>query len=303
MESGYRNISKRNVCEEGMEIIHTLDEETVKKLKLLSTKHEEWILEFDESSNMQFSLIKVPYSLARTTVDERRLVFEITADINQLKITIRTHGKPLTLEEFSRSAITFNTVETVIRFVDSVSLCLGSVVNVVSKDSSDTKLNHAVCGAVIISMTANEKEEVRLVSTSCLVITSGTRACKNCCHAAKLWRKREARRKMKRGEIHKKCNIRYLGRAGLEEKMYKQRKELRNDSVREKRLLDEMIEFSESDSTDLMKIMEDIESKNVPSDMALLWEMQTKQLASKSPAGYRWHPRYIYRVYKKPAKN
>ena len=174
----------------------------------------------------------------------------------------------------------------------SVSLCLGSaVVNLVSKDSSDTKLNHAVCGAVIISMSANEK--VRLISTSCLVITSGTRACKNCCHAAKLWRKREARRKAKRGEIHKKCNIRYLGRAGLEEKMYKQRKELRNDSVREKRLLDEMIEFSESDSTDLKKIMAHIESKNVPSDMALLWDMQTKQLASKSPASYRWHPRYI----------
>ena len=133
---------------------------------------------------MQFSLIKVPYSLARTTVDERRLVIEITADINQVKITIRTHGKALTLEEFSRSAITFKTVKTVIRFVDSVSLCLGSVVNVVSKDSSDTKLNHAVFGAVIISMTANEKEEVRLVSTSCLVLTLETRVCKNCCHAA-----------------------------------------------------------------------------------------------------------------------
>ena len=90
----------------------------------------------------------------------------------------------------------------------------------------------------------------------------------------------------RRGELHKKCNIRYLGRAGLEEKMCKQRKKLRNDNVREKRLLDEMIEFSESDYTDLKKIMEQVNSKDMPADMALLWEMQTKQLTSKSPVGY-----------------
>ena len=176
--------------------------------------------------------------------------------------------------------------------MDSASLCMGSLVDVASKD--ETKLKQTVCRSVIFSMTANKKEESRLVSTSCSVITSGTRACKNCNYAAKLWRKRENRRKAKRGELHKKCNIRYLGRAGLEEKICKQRKELRNDSVRVKRLLGEMIEFSERDCTDLKKIMEQVNSKDVPADMALLWEMQTKQLASKSPTGYRWHPRYIY---------
>ena len=72
----------------------------------------------------------------------------------------------------------------------------------------------------------------------------------------------------------------------------RQRKELRNGSVREKRAFDEMIEFSDSDCSDLRKIMEHVDGKDVPADMALLWEMQTKQLASKSPAGYRWHPRY-----------
>ena len=73
--------------------------------------------------------------------------------------------------------------------------------------------------------------------------------------------------------------------------MCQQRKESRSDSVRERRSLTEMIEFSESDSVDLRKIIENVESKDVPEDMALLWEMQQKQLASKSPAGYRWHPR------------
>ena len=94
------------------------------------------------------------------------------------------HGQPVTLEELSKSGISFNTVETVIRLVDSASLCMGSLVDVASKD--ETKLKQTVCGSVIISMTANKNEESRLVSTSCSVITSGTRACKNCDYAAKL---------------------------------------------------------------------------------------------------------------------
>ena len=101
MRSGYRNICKRHMCEEDMEFIHTLDEETIEKLKLLSVKHEEWIVELNKSSNGQFSLVKVPYSEARTTVDGRRLVFEIIVDVNRSKITIRTHGQPLILEELS----------------------------------------------------------------------------------------------------------------------------------------------------------------------------------------------------------
>ena len=92
--------------------------------------------------------------LPRTTVDGRRLVFEIIVDVNQSKITIRTHGQPVTLEELSKSGISFNTVETVIRLVDSASLCMGSLVDVASKD--ETKLKQTVCGSVIISMTANK---------------------------------------------------------------------------------------------------------------------------------------------------
>lgn len=53
--SGYRNISKRHVCEEDMEIIETFDEGTVNKLKLLSSKHEEWILGCNRLSNGHFS--------------------------------------------------------------------------------------------------------------------------------------------------------------------------------------------------------------------------------------------------------
>lgn len=62
--------------------------------------------------------------------------------------------------------------------------------------------------------------------------------------------------KQKAESYNKKCNVRYLARAGLEEKMRKQIKEIRRDNVREKRAL------------------ENIESKDIPADMSLLWEMQ-----------------------------
>ena len=91
--------------------------------------------------------------------------------------------------------------------------------------------------------------------------------------------------------LQKKCNERFLAKNGLEKKVSEQRKELRNDSEREKRAFEEMIEFAESDCMDLREIMKSVDSKNVPADMELLWEMQRKQLASKFPSGYRWHPR------------
>jgi hypothetical protein len=171
---------------------------------------------------------------------------------------------------------------------------LGTVIVAGNDEGSMKYLKDPVAGSTIVKIkTNNGKEETRLIATSCLLITSGTRACKNCTYAAKLWHNRETKRNAKGGSLHKKCNVRFLARGGLEEKVCKQRKEIRSDSVREKRAMDEMIEFSESDCVDLRKIVDNVDSKDVPEDMALLWEMQRKQLASKSPAGYRWHPRYV----------
>ena len=61
--------------------------------------------------------------------------------------------------------------------------------------------------------------------------------------------------------------------------------------AREKRMKDEMVEFQKSDSWDLKKVFNSVESKDAPPGMKLLWEVQTKQLSVKSPKNYRWHPR------------
>ena len=103
--SGYRNLRKRPVFEEDTAIIHTLDEYTVKKLKLLSSKKEGWILEL--SSIDKFTLLKAPFSQSGLTVDGRRLMYEITGNTSQSNITIRTHGQTITGRIWSFCSIPF----------------------------------------------------------------------------------------------------------------------------------------------------------------------------------------------------
>jgi hypothetical protein len=59
------------------------------------------------------------------------------------------------------------------------------------------------------------------------------------------------------------------------------------------------LEFIEDDSLDLARIVQGINSDDVPSSMKLIWEMQKKQLLAKSSRGHRWDPRYnLYQILK-----
>ena len=69
------------------------------------------------------------------------------------------------------------------------------------------------------------------------------------------------------------------------------------DGNLEDEVIHEMLSFDKSDSDDLLRITEEISLKNnIPEDMELLWEMQMKQLASKSANGHRWHPRFVIKL-------
>ncbi|CAB4015801.1 Hypothetical predicted protein, partial [Paramuricea clavata] len=56
---------------------------------------------------------------------------------------------------------------------------------------------------------------------------------------------------------------------------------------------DQLLTFAESDHNDLLRISEEIDTSRIPEDMQLLWDMQMKHLAAKSPNGHRWHPRIV----------
>lgn len=99
----------------------------------------------------------------------------------------------------------------------------------------------------------------------------------------------------------KKCNIRFLDRSGLEGKIASQRNELRNEGKKDTRSTSHSatLEFMEDDSLDLARIVEGIDTDDVPSSMKLIWEMQKKQLLAKSSRGHRWDPRYnLHQIFK-----
>lgn len=193
----YQNLRKRTVIDSETKIIQALDEETVKSITQLCCRHDEWRLE--SAKNGQFKLIKVPFSGQEgTTIDDLRLVYEITATLDPPNITVRAHGQSVSFEEFNHS-VTVSAVDTIIRLVDTTSLCLGKAVSLVLDDNVESSMNYLkfpVAGSKLVSIsTAEDKKEMRLMSTSCLVLTSGTLACKNCTYVAKLWNNRETKRK------------------------------------------------------------------------------------------------------------
>lgn len=297
--SGYRNLRKRVVNVEDKKIIETLDQETVDSIKLICASYSGWIVDCSPLEEQAVTLLKVPTSEKRT-VEGRRLVCEVVVTLDPPNIALRTHGDAVLLKDIAEElgvSVSFYVIDTVIRLVEATSFCLGRLIIPEETDSNIKLLEVPVAGSRVLSTTTSDsRKEKRLISTSCLLITSGRTACRNCVYVSKLWANRERKRRAKEQDTpHRKCNLRYMARDGLEGKINTQRKELKSDGAREKRLRgEEMIEFMENDSSDLMKIFDQIESKDVPPDMKLLWDMQIKQLSVKSPKGYRWHPRLFF---------
>jgi hypothetical protein len=302
--SGYENLRKRIVDETCKRRIEQYSEEIVEKIKqLCSTADIGWIVNHSILEK-RVTLLKIPSvesSAFGTTVEGRRLVCEVTIILDPPNVVLRTHGEVVSLkdiigEEFM--VVSLNVIDTVIRLVEARTLCLGHLSISRESDRESQLLQVPVSGSRLLSTTTNDSQkEKKLVSTSCLLIAFGKDACKNCVYVAKLWRNRERKIKMKDQSIaHRKCNLRFLAREGLKEKINTQRKEIRSDMARERRMKDEMIDFSEEDCADLQKVFGGIESKAVPPEMKLLWDVQMKQLSVKSPKGYRWHPRFFIKL-------
>jgi hypothetical protein len=55
---------------------------------------------------------------------------------------------------------------------------------------------------------------------------------------------------------------------------------------------DYIIELVDEDHADLVEIVSTTDTKGMPPEMKLLWEVQMKQLSAKSANGHRWDPRY-----------
>ena len=301
--SGYKNLKKRIVDETCNRRIEHFSEEIVDKIQQLCSTGIGWIVSHS-ILEQRVTLLKVPSSessaTAGTTMEGRRLVCEVTVTLDPSKIVVRTHGEAVLLkdiidEEFEE--LSLSAIDTVVRLVEATSLCTGHLAITNEGDRDSHLLQVPVSGSKVLNTTTKDLRQEMLVSTSCLLFAFGKKACANCVYVAKLWRNRESKRKMKEQSIpHGKCNLRFLAREGLKGKINAQRREIRSDMTRERRMKDEMIIFSESDNVDLRKVFDGVESKDVPPEMKLLWDVQMKQLSVKSPKGYRWHPRFFIKL-------
>ena len=297
----YRHLIRRALT--SCEIISELDEDVVKNIKALCSLHQGWIFHSQCRSN-QTSLTLLKFFSPEKgeeyiTVDGRRLIFEINITPSPSpKLTLSTYGRAMPIEDIvgcDANHLSLRTIDNVIRLVESTVPCLG---HAISENANTKFLKVPVLHSKNINVCSRDLgDHERLISSSCRLLTCrSSSSCQNCAYSLKLYQNRETKRKANVSEApNKKCNLRYLDRIGLEEKIITQRKTLANDVKRDARAkVDDMIEFVEEDHVDLRQIVETTDSALIPPGMKLLWEQQMKQLSAKSSKGFRWNPRFAY---------
>ena len=298
----YRHLRKRATNSSlSSEIISQLDDDVLKHIHGLCSLHGGWFFNSQcRSSKMTLTLLKFfspEKSEDHMTVDGRRLAFELNIIVTPSpKLTLSTYGQAIHIEDIVGTdgcQLSLRTIDNVMRLVKSTVPCLGHAIS----ETANTKyLKVPVSSSKNICVHSRDLgNHQRLISSSCRLLTCrSSSSCQNCARSFKLYQNRENKRKANFSEApNKKCNLRYLDRIGLEEKITTQRKTLAKDVKREARgKVDDTIEFVEEDHVDLQQILENTDSSLIPPDMKLLWEQQAKQLSAKSSNGFRWNPRF-----------
>ena len=178
-----------------------------------------------------------------------------------------------------------------LRHVNATCLCLGQKIPDHYDDTIG--LDNAVSGSRFVCIKSSNGVSTSLISNSCLLlIPGGSSACEACQYAFKLCTNRKRKRLEQTelaGPMREDCMNGAQPSTSIKEKP--------TGGNLEDEVIHEMLSFDKSDSDDLLRITEEISLKNnIPEDMELLWEMQMKQLASKSANGHRWHPRFVIKL-------
>lgn len=143
-------------------------------------------------------------------------------------------------------------------------------------------------------LSSNQSEEERWFSVDCEVITSNPQGklCTKCCEEKKRTTRRLATdHTLKPCDVSKFCNYRFMSREQLIGKITFEREQANEEKKTRMALEEELIAMDEEDHHDLVQVMGQVEKKDVPQDMQLLWDQQEKIAKTKSKTKYRWHPR------------
>ena len=311
--SVYKHFQKRNVPERFKIKITDLDEENLTEIQSLCKKRPGWSMNATDVKKRFVILMKFLDSSCvgdGVVISGRRLALSVIVNMEpEPTIKLQTHGHEVDLKEIKgvqKIDCTITEIEEAIHLLEKASPCIG---HEISNDEISEYFKLPVCGAKVLEVVGENGEKTqRLVSNSCLLVMFHGKSCPSCSYVMKLFNNRVRYRKRKLSQPNYtpplKCNIRYLGRLGLEEKIAAQRKKIRRE-IKDTNMNAPCLEFMEEDSLDLAKIFESINPNDVPPQMQIMWEMQKKQLSAQSPRGYRWDPRYhtSYDVTKLSSKN
>ena len=196
---GYENIrpitSKFDGCDD--QRIEILDETLLPRFERLCYNRPNWIKNVAPGKEV-VSFVRIPRAGDAEVLhfDGRPIFCEVSLHLRENVTTIRTHGDPLFFEKIFQQfvPVSIKGIDTIIRLVDAASLCLG---NAVESDSNKELLKPCVIDSKLVTVTFNNfKIEKRLVSTSCLLLRFGVKACEMCQYVFKLWNTRQRKRRM-----------------------------------------------------------------------------------------------------------
>ena len=231
----------------------------------------------------------------------QRVITELTAtktDSDDVQYTVSSHGCSIDANIFidngcPKNTTVINKIKTIVELLERSNMCIGVSV---PENEVIAMVDHQIGEFQELSTQSIEvsKHEVRAFSSCCSLLCHD-KSCSNCLSLGHV----DVRRKKRKREvitIHSSTNKRYLSKDELTNQLHEEKRTRVNAESRAKYWVDkfhaELLLIDDDDHNDLSKIMNDIEQKDIPENMACLWEQQTK-LAHTKKNGYRRHPKLV----------
>ena len=230
--------------------------------------------------------------------DGHRVLTEVNfkfLEEKQVEIILKYNEHIISLHNFSGLELQLqglNLVDKahfVLTFINRFPICSGFT----SDLSDDTPLSDKSYVMHYIQDPKDQMEikEKRFFSSRCLVFTDTLGLYCSRCQCAKYQLDKVKKRHAESAEPNPRCNHRYLSREEILNKVTQEKKKHFKEQRAREHLESEMLHMDRDDHTDLLTMMSTIDKNDVPEDPSIIWEQQSKILATESSHGYRWHPK------------
>ena len=219
------------------------------------------------------------------------IVFSKIDQHNKIDLKVKRHAEYIDISDIENKTADMPIMEKV-RFVISLlsksPLCMGFDDDGI--ENFNIQHNRYVVKN-LVDITASE--ECKIYSTKCKMFTNVPGKLCSSCKNLKRCIAHARTRLTKRQEninIHSHFNHRYMTQGEIVKKLDMQKAvRIQQEMINAER---ELIEMSKDDHQDLIELFKQANSKDIPEDMAVLWDQQQQLLSTDSSRGYRWHPRY-----------